>query len=332
MRIFKKILIILLWYPLRVFIKASPLYLTYLLGLVGGHLLYLLSREKQNIMAKELGLIMPDKSIAEIKEIVKGSFKNYCLSEIEVLLYPDLNSRYIEKNVIIKGKEYLDKALLRGKGVLLFQAHFGAFQMIMPSIGYSGYKMSQISASASIWKDNKATDIQGKIFDIKANHEYSLPVHHISVRSSLRPAFRALANNEIVGITVDGGGGKKIVPVKFLKREANFQQGGATMASMTDAAIVPAFIITEKGLKHRLIIHPPIKVDDKFNKKERIEHIMQEFAGILEKYVYKYPTHYGYSLYLRRERACLDPYPFFQDHYGIRNMEQTDGKKGINYA
>lgn len=328
----KRFLIFLMWYPLRIFIKILPLNLVYLIGVAGGHLLYLISKEKHNIMSEELRLIMPDKRMAEIEEIIKGSFKNYCISEIEVLLYPLMNRKFMKKIVTIEGKEHLDNALSKGKGVLLFQAHFDAFQMVMPAVGYSGYKMSQISASASVWKANSSSRIQEKSFDIKAEYEYSLPVHHISVKSSLRPAFRALENNEIVGITIDGGGGKKVVSVRFLGRDANFQQGGADIAIRTGAVIVPAFIITEKGLKHRVILHPPIEVGEMLTRDEKIRKVLQEFAAILEGYVYRYPAQYGYSLYLRRVRASVDPYPFFTDHNISKSSKMSNRERRADYS
>jgi KDO2-lipid IV(A) lauroyltransferase len=187
----------------------------------------------------------------------------------------------------------------------------------MPAIGYSGYKMNQISALASVWKDESSSGIQKKSFDLKAGYEYTLPVQHIAVKSSLRPVFRALEKNEIVGITVDGGGGKKVVSVKFLDRNANFQQGAVDIAIRTGAAIVPAFIITEKDLKHKLIIHQPININQTLDKDENIRRILNEFIKILEGYVYQYPTHYGYTLYLRKSRVLQDPYPFFEDHLTI---------------
>lgn len=309
----KKAMIFFMWYPLRITIKILPLKVISLLGIVGGKLLYVISRDKHPIMVEELNLVMPEKSSIEIKKVVKGSFVNYCLSEIEVLLYPLMNRDLIRKIVVIEGREHLDKALSYGRGVLLFQAHFGAFQMVMPVIGYSGYKMNQISASASIWKDRSISAIQRKSYEIKAHYEYALPVQHISVKSTLRPVFRLLKNNEIVGITVDGGGGRNVTSIRFLGRDANFQQGGAELAIRTNAAIIPAFIISEKGLKHRLIIHSPINWSGRGHQTESPKIILQKFASLLEGYVYKHPTHYLYTLYLRKSRASIDPYPFFSD-------------------
>jgi KDO2-lipid IV(A) lauroyltransferase len=317
-------MVLLMWYPLRTAVRFLPLSVTYSLAVLGGRILCAISGEKRRVMAEEFRLALPEKGKAEIGRLVRDSFINYCVSEVEVLLYPYMDRAFIEKTVHIEGREHLDAALARGRGVLLFQAHFGAFQMTMPAVGYSGYTMNQISASASLWKEEGASEAQKRASDIKARHEYTLPVKHISISSSLRPLFRALKANEIVGITVDGGGGKKYIPVRFLGREANFQTGAADIALSTGAEIVPAFITTEGGIRHRLVMHEPIRVDAGLGKEEAQRAILEAFASLLEGYIRQRPEHYGYTLCLRRTRAGVDPYPFFTDYDGV-----SGGDKGI---
>lgn len=313
-RLVKSALILFMWYPFRMVIAFLPLSWTASIGALGGKLLRAISRDKQRIIAGEFRNAFPSSAPAERDRWVGGSFANYCQSEIEVLLYPSLNRAYIERYFTVEGREHLDAALKQGRGVLLFQAHFGAFQMTMPAIGYLGYTMNQISASAAVWKENADSQAHKKMFDIKARCEYALPVKHISVTESLRPVFRALEKNEIVGITVDGGGGKKVVPLRFLGRDANFQTGAPDLAISTGAAIIPAFILTEAGLRHRLVLHPPILPDPAAGKEENRIAILRAFAAILEGYVQKRPDHYGYTLGLRRLRAAFDAHPFFNDY------------------
>ena len=310
----KQAMILLMWYPLRLTISVLPLPLVHRIGRAGGRLLCFISREKQRLMLDEFSRVLPGHSPEALREIVRESFVNFCLSELEVLLYPSLNRAYIERVFTIEGREHLDAALARGRGVLLLQAHFGAFQMTMPAIGYSGYTMNQISASAVLWKDEGATAAQKRMLGIKARLEYTLPVKHISVTSSLRPVFNALKSNEIVGITVDGGGGKKIVPLRFLGRDSLFQTGAADLGASTGAAMVPAFIVSEPGLRHRLVLHPPLHVAAGAGKEENRLRVLTEFAALLESYVLRHPQHYGYTLALRRERANIDSYPFFSDY------------------
>lgn len=329
----KDLMVFLMWYPLRMAINILPLRVVYGIGIAGGLLLYLLSGDKQKIMAEELTNIMPERNAVKPGKLIRGSFINYCVSELEVLLYPSLNRHFIKEHVTVEGREHLEAALSKGKGVLLFQAHFGAFQMTMPAIGYSGYKMNQISASASLWNDDASISrVRKKAFLLKAGYEYALPVKHIPVRSSLRPVFNALAENEIVGVTADGGGGKKTVEIQFLGRTANFQQGPADLAIRTGAEIVPAFIITESGLRHRLVLHPPIKIRGASNREDQLQTVLQEFGNLLECYVLRYPSHYLYTLFLRRSRAGKDAYPFFTDYTAAQFNISKRQMKGADYA
>jgi KDO2-lipid IV(A) lauroyltransferase len=313
-RLVKSVLILFMWYPLRITISFLPPRLAALIGRTGGLVLHVLSREKQRVMADEFSRVLADRSAGEIGAIVRESFVNYCCSELEVLLYPSLNRRYIDRVFTIEGREHIDAALGLGKGVLLFQAHFGAFQMTMPAIGYNGYTMNQISASAVLWKENNGSTTQSRMLDLKARYEYTLPVKHISVRSSLRPAYHALEKNEIVGITVDGGGGKRTVSLRFLGRDSFFQTGGVDIALSTGAAVVPAFVISEPGLRHRLVFCPALQVDPAADKDENRRKVMQQFASLLESFVYRNPEHYGYTLCLRRQMADKDAIPFFADY------------------
>jgi lauroyl/myristoyl acyltransferase len=333
----KKILILFMWYPLRITISFLPLTLVAIIGRTGGRILHLLSREKQRVMMDEFRRILPGKSVKELRVIVRDSFINYSCSELEVLLYPSMNKEFIDRVVTIEGKEHLDAALAGGRGVLLFQAHFGAFQMTMPAIGYNGYTMNQISASAAIWKEGTVSTAQSRMLDIKAQNEYTLPVKHISVTSSLRPAYHALERNEIVGITVDGGGGKRITALRFLGREAYFQTGAVDIAMSTKAAIVPAFVMSEPGLSHRLVLCPPLQVHAELGKNDNRRRVMQEFAALLESRVLRHPQHYGYTLCLRSQRAQLDAFPFFSDYSvpvtgksGSGSRAAKDSGQGVN--
>ena len=313
-RLLKDLALLIYWFPLRICIRFIPLSGVYRFGIVGGYLLYLMSKEKRQVLSDELKRILPNSNEKCVNNIIRESFINYCLSELEVLLYPTINSDYIRKHVSIIGQEYLDKALLNGTGVLLLQAHFGAFQMLLPILGNCGYIINQISVSSSLWKAHATSAIQKIALDKKAQYENLLPIKHFSAGDFLRPLFNALRRNEIVGITSDGGAARKTVEVHFLDRKANFPRGVADLASKTGAVIVPAFIITEDKLSHRIVFHPPLSKKNNSDKAIEASAIMQDFADILSDYVYRYPHHYGYTLCLRRMMASLDEHPFFSDY------------------
>lgn len=323
----------IMWYPLRWLINVLPRSIVYASGVAGGTLLYHISKDKQRLLHAEFSLIFPHEPGPEIQKLVKASVINFVLSELEVLFYPSMDEAFIDKMIRFEGQHHLDHALARENGVLLFQAHFGAFQIVMPAIGYKGYTMNQISAPATVWKSEDQPKLQQKSYDIKARYEYMLPVKHINVSRNLKSVFTALKRNEIVGITADGGGGgAKITAFPFLGRTANFQRGGVDIAVRTGAAMVPVFILTHRNFKHSLIIHPPIELNPALPREEQISTALQAYIRILEGYVRQYPEHYGFNLFLRRSRADQDPYTFFQDYSETDEIQRKPAcsQKDIN--
>ncbi len=310
----KDLALLIYWYPLRFCIRFIPLAWIYRLGKIGGHLLFLISKKKRLVLSDEMKHIFPDLNTQSIDDLVRDSFANYCMSELEVLLYPEIDKDYIRKYISMEGHDHLEKALSHGSGVLLLQAHFGAFQMVLPILGHCGYVINQISASASLWKAHATSAIQKIALDKKAQYENRLPIKHFPVGNIPRPLFMALRRNEIVGITSDGGAARKTVEVRFLGRTANFPQGVADLALKTGAVIVPVFIITEKNLSHRLVFHPPLSQKNNSDPSAEAIAIMQDFADILSEYVRQYPHHYGYTMCLRRMMASSDEHPLFTDY------------------
>ena len=53
----------------------------------------------------------------------------------------------------LEGQEYLDAAQNSGRGVMILLSHLGANQMIMPALGFRGYRVNQISRAAQAEND-----------------------------------------------------------------------------------------------------------------------------------------------------------------------------------
>jgi KDO2-lipid IV(A) lauroyltransferase len=303
------------WYPFRLLVQRLSVKNIYFLGKLMGILVYLFAIKRRKIIEQELilslGRNLPSK---KIKRIVRQSFKNFYQTQLEVFLYPKLNPDKIKETIQIEGKENLDFALSRGQGVILLFSHFGANQMIMPAIGYNGYKMNQLSGSAKHWLrivPERANLINRKILELRWHYEQSLPARHIDVFGSLKPAIRCLKNKEILGIALDGGGGKKQLALNFLGRTASFSTGPMELAQRTNAAVLPTFIIRKSEGKHRLIIHPQIN-----SERSNVHSDIHKFLTLLESYIKKYPCHYAQFLWLARKFTQDTDSPFFADYAG----------------
>lgn len=301
------------WYPFRSLVQHLSINNIYRLAQLIGILVYLFALKRRKILERELilslGRNLPYK---KTKEIVRQSFKNFYQTQLELFLYPGLNPDRVKEMVQIEGKENLDLALKRGKGVILLFSHFGANQMIMPAIGYNGYKMNQLSGSAKHWlrlAPERANRINRKILELRYHYEQSLPARHIDVFGSLKPAIRCLKGNEILGIALDGGGGKKQLALSFLGRKAFFSAGAIELASHTGATILPTFILRQPNGRHKLIIHPQMELDTSDG-----HYSTQKFVKLLEFYIQRYPCHYAQFLWLAHKFTQGTETPFFADY------------------
>lgn len=314
MGILRDLLLWLYWYPFRLFIRLIPVSCSYTIARMLSVVYFFLSRRKRSQLEKEyrevFGEIIFDRGA---KAVVKKAFSIWLQNELEVLLFSTMNRDNIGSFVRYQGMEHLDNALSSGKGAMLLFAHFGANQMIMPAVGYKGYRMSQLSAPPTVWVEKlpnrKFSPMGKKALELRWEQELSLPVRHINIFGSLKSAFVALKKNEVLGIAVDGGGGKNRIEVDFLGKKALFPTGAIELAMRTECSVLPVFMIRNDEGVHTVIIDPPLKLirghDAKYIQKN-----VELFISRFEPYVVKYPCHYLTFLALRRFMAEQGDTPF----------------------
>ncbi|HLF87174.1 MAG TPA: lysophospholipid acyltransferase family protein [Nitrospiria bacterium] len=311
----KDVITLIYWYPFRLFIQRIPFKYTHLLARTVGIILHYLLSQKRYLLERELVDVFNGRiNGRDIKKAVVEAFVNFSQNEAEVLIYPELDENNISYFIEYSGLDHLDNALTKGKGVMLLFAHFGANQMIMPAIGYKGYRMSQLSSPPTVWVEklpNKKFSRVGKLgLEMRWKHELSLPVTHINIFGSLKEAFLCLRRNEVLGVAIDGGGGKERVAVDFLDRQIMLSTGAVEIAMRTGCVVLPTFMIRKKDGRHKMIIEEPLHIRDHKVYKGAIGENLSAFVTRLEEYLIKYPCHYLNFLALRRFMEGVDGVPF----------------------
>jgi len=150
-----------------------------------------------------------------------------------------------------------------------------------------------------------------KALELRWEQELSLPVKHVNVFSSLKEAFFCLKHNEILGIAMDGGGGKDRIGVDFLGRKAFFSTGALEIAIRTGCTVLPVFMVRDQQGGNTMIVEPPLEIVDEGTKREMIQKSMNCFVKRLEWYVLKYPYHYLKFLALRQFMTEQGDIPLF---------------------
>jgi lauroyl/myristoyl acyltransferase len=314
----KDVFLYVYWKPFKKLIQKMPPPLVYLAGSLLGLAAFLLLRGKRCAFEKEVEFILgPAIEARKKKSIVRRAFQVEAQKELEVLLFPVLSPKNISSFARIEGIEHLDRALTGGKGVMLLFAHFGANQMIMPAVGHRGYTMCQMSAPATVWKevlpDKKFSAMEEYSLKARTDHEEKLPVKHINIFKSIKEAFRCLQRNEVLGVAVDGGGGKERISVSFLGREALLSPGPSAISRRTGCAVLPTFVLRDSRGRNRVIIEKALEILPESAAGDTTGAMTQAFATRLQEYVSKYPEYYISFMSLRTFMARIGDVPLFKN-------------------
>lgn len=264
-----------------------PLAVVYWIGGVFGSLDYIVSGQKrrQKMSKNVISVFGCDEKEAE--EIVKLNIRNHCRNVLELMKYPQITPENISTFLDFDGIEYLDQEFKKGRGVLLLTAHFGAKQALQIGLGIKGYPVNQIhyhmDREELSWIQKYISQKQ------RMKIEKRIPTNFISSKGFMRGAYQCLKDGQILIVAGDGIGlkshmDKSYFPLDFLGHKMLFPTSIISLARRTGAAVLPAFAIRDEGIKHKIVIGPPIKMDAESN-----EDIFREFVRILEQHILRIP-------------------------------------------
>lgn len=284
----------------------------FFLSALAAKLIYAADRKLRAITVSELAALYGGrKSEREIRELAKRTIEHYYARLVETFFFGALDKKRLEEIMRPEGMEHLDKALARGKGVILLISHFGSFLLPLPFLGYRGYTVNQITG-----KQLHSSPVTRRIWAWRKKESERLPVNFIQVDKFLRPLYQALGKNEIVALAFDGRDGSKWVTVDFYGRKALFSAGPFDLARRTGATIIPAFVVRKADRTHSLVFEPPFLLSEARDREKALGDDTARFVGLMLRYIDAYPCHFAWILFKIRklEKAGIDYAPaLFQD-------------------
>jgi KDO2-lipid IV(A) lauroyltransferase len=228
-----------------------------------------------------------EKSTEEKKAIIKRCFENFGRGMTEMLYYmahPD----EVGRKIVFQGKEHLDRARAQNRGVIAVTAHFGNFPLMMLACARMGYKASSIIRHA---RDEELSDyLEKKRTEVGLKTIYANPRKECVANS-----LKELRDNGLLFIPIDqnfGSGGG--VYVDFFGQKAATATGPAVFAMRTGAVIVPMFIVRQNNDTHKIIVEPPVTLQEGHDEKESVTATMARITELIEKYIRQYPHEWAW--------------------------------------
>jgi KDO2-lipid IV(A) lauroyltransferase len=261
-------------------ITMLPLRWMQAIGAGIGLLTYRLVASRRRVARINIKQAYPDYSEEQIRTLNIASFKSLGISVFEIALAWWKNRDYLRSICEIDGKQHLDQALARGKGVILLTGHFTTLEIGAMLIGLH-------TTLNGVYK--KA---HNPMFNAFMAHYRSTYGEELIENKNVRALIRGLRKGRATWFAPDQDfADQDIVFTPFLGGVASTLTATTRMAEMTGAAVVPFFPVRlAKGRGYKLVILPALRdfpSDDIDRDSARVNKAIEDM-------VYANPEQYGW--------------------------------------
>jgi KDO2-lipid IV(A) lauroyltransferase len=221
----------------------------------------------------------PEKSGREIRTIVRRMYRNFGMNVAEILRLAGGAFEETEGRITVSGREIVDQALQRGKGVMILTAHMGNWDLLGMFTVKHKYPLTIIS------KDLKSKTINDMWMVLRERFGVNIIPAHNSARGSLK----VLKKNELLGFILDQNRPRDAgIFVDFFGRPACTSPGLAILSAQAQAPVVPVFINRTPDGNHELRILPVIDPPPD-REPETVRKATQIYTKIIEDQIRRYP-------------------------------------------
>ncbi len=241
---------------------------------------YYLSPKQRFITLHNLKKSFPEKSMDEIILLAKETYRHFGTVAAELFDIPKIKKEDIERIVEIEGLEHCKAALERNKGLLIFGAHFGNWELMAVVISLL------VKPMLIIYRPLDNPYLEDLIKWVRATAGSKT----LAKDRAMRTMLRTLQKNEIVGLLIDQNvAWQEGIFVDFFGRPACTTTGLALLALNTEAPVIPAYILRLENGRYRLVIKEEMPVIRTGDEDQDIRVNTQNFTKVIEDTVRKYP-------------------------------------------
>ena len=242
-----------------------------------GDLFYVFWAKRRRIAFSNLNRVFPNSMLQYKKrEIVRESFQHIAISFMELFILRKIKKEAASR-FVIEGFEHLEKALVKGRGVVLVISHLGAWEYLAFLFYLTKTKVSVV-----------VKEIENTYFDkeitILRRETGATP---IIKRNSVRAILSALRQNQVVAILIDQWAGKEGIWVDFFGNPTSTTSIPARLAKKTGCALVPAYCFRKSSGLYQIQVHALIDFRPEHEAWER-ETTLQ-LNQLLEEQIHNYP-------------------------------------------
>lgn len=233
---------------------------------------------------QNLARAMPELDEASRNAILTGMWDNLgrVLGEYPHLGEFDIGSAAAKGRIDVIGGEHVEAIRNSGKSAIFFSAHYGNWELMSLAAFRYDLPLVQIYRAAN----NPLTE------QILQKLRKPVGGRHIPKgMQAARELLKALKQNETLAMLVD----QKLatgIPVPFFGRDAMTAPAIAEMALRAECPIVPAHVERLEGVRFRIIVEPPIRLENTGDRERDVLAAMTLINRKIEGWIRQRPDHW----------------------------------------
>lgn len=246
-----------------------------------GRMVGLLAGNRRREALNALKLSLPDLTPQDRQHVVRDMYRNLGRGFAEVFWYGARGTSSFADHMAVSPED--------AKTVRNLKEDYGGFLILTAHLGNL-----ELFATLALQFDLPMTAVVKRIRGEGASRywtekRHQLGVKTLPVKASFRECIQTVRGGETVAMVMDQHQPPhQGVMVDFFGRRASTSPGLAVLSAMTQAAVLPAFMVREGRTRHRLVLRPLIESPpDK--SKETIRAYTQKYNDVLEDVIGTYP-------------------------------------------
>jgi KDO2-lipid IV(A) lauroyltransferase len=265
-----------------------PRRLMFSLAVLTGSLYWGIMKRDREMVRRNLGRIVQDPS--QVPLLVRRTFIRYAKYLVDYTRMDLLRENHVPGLVQrFEGWEHIDRAVAEGRGGLILTAHLGNWEMGGIFLALLGYPLTVVTAP----------DVEARLHSYRANLRHGQKIRVITLDDTLSSSLavlRSLQANELVALLGDRDLFGKGVPVTFFGRRVYFPVGPALLASLSEAPLIPTFVLMDETDRYRCFATAPILIQKTGNRDEDLAANTQRIAEVMETVIRAHPDQW-YTFY-----------------------------------
>ena len=233
------------------------------------------------MVRKNLSTAFPKATGADISRLLDKVYNHFSLIFIQILtLFAKKKPENVIKNLKVNGLEILRRALEKGRGVILYSAHLGNWELIP-------YVLSQElnTRISSIARPMNNPLVERLLLDFR----YQMGSRIFYKQGSIRKTIRLLQANHIFYYLIDHNTVvREGVFVDFFSKKACAITSVAQLHLKMDVCVIPIFLHYESK-SIILNIYDEVAFEKSGDEKKDILDLTQRFSSLIEKQIRAHP-------------------------------------------